>query len=58
MPGNNFFKRQRPNLKLGWEQVNNGQLSRAHLGAAWALSAHATISRVPALLVLPTGVTE
>jgi superfamily II DNA or RNA helicase len=51
-----FFKRQRPNLKLGWEQVNNGQLRRAQLGAAWALSAHATVSREPALLVLPTGV--
>jgi superfamily II DNA or RNA helicase len=56
MPTRNFFQRQRANLNLGWEQVANGQLRRAQLGAAWALSAHATVSREPALLVLPTGV--
>ena len=52
----NIFQRQRPNLSLGWEQVDSGELRRAQLGAAWALSAHATVSREPALLVLPTGV--
>ena len=52
----NFFQRQRSTLNLGWEQVDNGQLRRAQLGAAWALAAHATVSSEPALLVLPTGV--
>src|SRR5579884_2735265 len=56
MRAHNFFQRQRSNLNLGWEQVDNGQLRRAQLGAAWALAAHATVSREPALLVLPTGV--
>ena len=56
MQAHNFFQRHRPNLNLGWEQVDSGQLRRAQLGAAWALSAHATVSREPALLVLPTGV--
>ena len=56
MQARNFFQRQRPNVTLGWEQVDSGQLRRAQLGAAWALSAHATISGEPALVVLPTGV--
>jgi superfamily II DNA or RNA helicase len=31
-------------------------LRRAQLGAAWSLSAHGTVSKEPALIVLPTGV--
>jgi superfamily II DNA or RNA helicase len=36
--------------------VSKHGLRRAQLGATWSLSAHGTISKEPALIVLPTGV--
>jgi superfamily II DNA or RNA helicase len=51
-----YFRRHRSAVTLGWELVDSGQLRKAQLGAAWALSAHGTVSTGPGLVVLPTGV--
>ena len=51
-----YFRRHCSAVTLGWELVDSGQLRKAQLGAAWALSAHSTVSNGPGLVVLPTGV--
>ncbi len=51
-----YFRTHHTDVRLDWELVGEHGLRRAQLGAAWSLSAHATISREPALIVLPTGV--
>lgn len=51
-----YFRRHRGAVTLGWDLVESGQLRKAQLGAAWALSAHSTVSTQPGLVVLPTGV--
>lgn len=51
-----YFRRHRGAVTLDWEPVESGALRKAQLGAAWALSAHGTVSAEPGLVVLPTGV--
>jgi superfamily II DNA or RNA helicase len=51
-----YFRRHQGDVVLGYGQVEAGELRKAQLGAAWALSAHGTVSSEPALIVLPTGV--
>lgn len=51
-----YFREQHPHLRLNWNLVQSKKLRQAQLGAAWALSAHSTAPREPALVVLPTGV--
>jgi superfamily II DNA or RNA helicase len=55
-PAGRYFRRHQREVVLGWSQDESGELRKAQLGAAWALSAHGTVSREPALVVLPTGV--
>jgi superfamily II DNA or RNA helicase len=51
-----YFRTVADRVRLDWGLVDAGQLRRAQLGAAWALCAHETVSRDPAIVVLPTGV--
>jgi superfamily II DNA or RNA helicase len=51
-----YFQRHHAEVRIGWELVGEHGLRRAQLGAAWAIAAHDTASRAPALVVLPTGV--
>lgn len=51
-----YFRDQHERVMLGWQLVHEGGLRRAQLGAAWAICAHDTVSKSPALVVLPTGV--
>lgn len=55
-PAGRYFRRHQRDVVLGYGQVESGELRKAQLGAAWALSAHGTVSSDAALIVLPTGV--